>query len=91
MLFSTKGTQGGRVPESSETDKPWGYCQLGKELWTVLEMPEDSGTPEEVAAAADLEETSDCCLTATVDESVDGYSKYCLLRTCHLQFEKHKT
>lgn len=53
-------------------------------MWTVLEMPGDSGTPEEAAAAADLEETSDCCLTATVDESVDGYSKYCLLRTCHL-------
>lgn len=44
-----------------------------------------SGTPGEVAAAAaDLEETSDCCLTATADESVDGYSMYCLLRTCHL-------
>lgn len=47
-------------------------------------MPGGSGTPEESAAAADLEETSDCCLTATVDESVDDYSKYCLLRTCHL-------
>lgn len=48
-------------------------------------MPGDSGTPgESAAAAADLEETSDCCLTATVDESVDDYSKYCLLRTCHL-------
>lgn len=49
-------------------------------------MPAGSGTPEEVAAAAaaDLEETSDCCLTATADESVDGYSKNCLLRTCHL-------
>lgn len=48
-------------------------------------MPAGSGTLEEAAAAAaDLEETSDCCLTATADESVDGYSKYCLLRTCHL-------
>lgn len=61
-------------------------------MWAVLGMPGDSGTPEEsaAAAAADLEETSDCCLTATVDESVDDYSKYCLLRTCHLWFGKHK-
>lgn len=81
---------GRRVPESSETDKPWGYCQLGKELWAVLGRPGDSGTPGEVVAVADLEETSDCCLSATVDESVDDYSRYCLLMTYHLQFEKHK-
>lgn len=47
-------------------------------------MPGDSDTPEEAAAVVDLEGTSDCCLTATVDESVDGYSKHCLLRACHL-------
>jgi hypothetical protein len=59
-------------------------------LWAVLGRPGDSGTPGEVVAVADLEETSDCCLSVTVDESVDDYSRYCLLMTYHLQFEKHK-
>lgn len=78
---------GRKVPGSSETDKPWGYCQLGKGLWVVLGRPGDSGVPGEgVAAAADLEETSDCCLVATVDESVDGYSMNCLWMIYHLQF-----
>lgn len=66
---------------------------MGKALWSVLGMPGDSGTPGEaaaVAAVADLEETSDCCLTATAGESVGGYSKYCLLMTYHLQFENIK-
>lgn len=33
------------------------------------------------AAAADSEETSDCCLAVTVGESVDGYSENCLWMT----------
>lgn len=36
------------------------------------------------AAAADSEETSDCCLAVTVGESVDGYSENCLWMTYRL-------
>lgn len=81
---------GRKVPGSSETDMPWGYCQLGKGLWVVLGRPGDSAVPGEgaaaAAAAADSEETSDCCLAVTVGESVDGYSENCLWMTYRLQF-----
>jgi len=40
-----------------------------------LESPACSDTPGAGAAAADLKETSDCCLTATGDDSADGYSE----------------
>lgn len=48
---------------------------MGQESGAGLESPACSDTPGEGAAAADLKETSDCCLIATGDDSADGYSK----------------